>query len=129
MKEYVLNAQSTLTELEVTSSINQKLNTSCPVNLIRKIMKDEANLSFNRVKSRPRNIDLKKINSTRNLFAINFSKMILEKSLLINIDESSINRSVKNAYSWGVIGHPIECLNSALAGSASMIMAILSNGS
>ena len=30
---------------------------------------------------------------------------------------------------WGVIGHPIECQNSALAGSASMIMAILSNGS
>ena len=44
MKEYVLNVQSTLTELEVISSINQKLNTSCPVNLIRKIMKNEANL-------------------------------------------------------------------------------------
>ena len=129
IKEYVLNAKSRLTVLEVTSSINQKLNTSYQVNLIRMIMKNEANISFKRVKSRPRNIDLKKINSTWNLFAINFSKMILEKSLLTNIDESSINRSVKNAYSWRVIGHPIECQTSALAGSASMIMAILSNGS
>ena len=55
--------------------------------------------------------------------------MISEKPLLINIDKSSINRSFKNAYSWGVIGHPIEYQNSAIAGSASMIIVILYNWS
>ena len=91
-------------------------------------MKNEANLSFKRVKSRPNNIDLKRLSSIRNFFAIKFSKIVTENTLLINIDEPSINRSVKLAYSWGPKGMPIESQNSALVGSESMIMAICSNG-
>ena len=128
IEEYTLNAKSTITAKEVTAAVNKALNTSYSVCFVRKIMKSEANLSFKRVKSRPRNIDLLKISATRNLFAIKFSKIISEKLLLINIDESSINRGVKNAYSWGLKGYPIECQNSVIAGSASMIMAICSNG-
>ena len=47
---------------------------------------------------------------------------------MINIDESSINRNAKNAYSRGVKGCSIKCQNSIIAGSASMIIAICSNG-
>ena len=128
IEEYALNAKSTITAKEVTVAIKKVLNASYSVSIIRKIMKNGVNLSFKKVKSRPRNIDLLKIKATRNLFAIKFSKIISEKLLLINIDESSINRSVKNAYSWGVKGYPIECQNSVISGSASMIMAICSNG-
>ena len=91
-------------------------------------MRNEANLTFKRVKSRPNSIDLKRVCSIRNLFAIKFSKVVSKDALLINIDESSINRSVKIAYSWGVNGQPIEFQNISLSGSASIIMAICSNG-
>ena len=103
-------------------------NTSYSVDFIRKITKNESNLTFKRVKSRPNNIDLKRVCSIRNLFAIKFSKVVSKDALLINIDESSINRSVKIAYSWGVKGQPIESQNISLSGSASIIMAICSNG-
>ena len=108
--------------------INRTLNTFYSVSFIWKIMKNEANLSFKRVKSFPSNIDLKRLSSIRNFFDIKYSKIVTENILLINIDESSINRSVKLAYSWGLKGMPIESHNSALVGSASMIIAICSNG-
>ena len=128
IKNYVLNAKGTLTAKDVTESINKELRTSHPVSFIRNMMKRDVNLSFKRVKSRPNNVDFKRVHSIRSLFAVKFSKIVSEKSLLINIDESSINKDVKIAYSWGIKGKPIESQNSSLAGSASIIMAICSNG-
>ena len=100
IKEYVLNIKNTLTAQEVTMHINRTLNTFYSVSFIRKIIKNEANLSFKRVKSRPNNIDLKRLSSIRNLFTIKFSKIVTENTLLISIDESSINISVKLAYQY-----------------------------
>ena len=101
ISEYVANTRKTLTTKEVTININRSFNTSYSVDFIRKIMKNESNITFKRVISRPNNIDWKKVYSIRNLFAIKFSKVVSKDALLINIDESSINRSVKIAY-YGV---------------------------
>ena len=65
----------------------------------------------------------------RNLFAVKFSKFISKDTLLINIDESSINRNTKLQYSWWFKGVPIESQNSLFVGSVRMVMAILSNSS
>ena len=124
----IRNFKSELTAKEIANKVNDELNTSYSVNIIRSIMKNDANLSFKRVKSRPNSIDLNRINSIRNLFSINFAKIVTEKTLLINIDKLSINRNVKSVYSWGVKGLPIESQNSVFAGSVSLIMAICSNG-
>ena len=124
----IRNFKSTLTAKEIANKVNDELNTSYSVNIIRSIMKNDANLSFKRVKSRPNSIDLNRINSIRNLSSIKFAKIVTEKTLLINIDESSINRNVKSVYSWGVKGLPIESQNSVFAGSVSLIMAICTNG-
>ena len=128
INKWIWNFKSTLTAKEITNKVNDELNTSYSANIIRSIMKNDVNLSFKRVKSRPNSIDLNRINSIRNLFSINFAKIVTEKTLLINIDESSINRNVKSVYSWGVKGLPIESQNSVFAGSVSLIMAICSNG-
>ena len=58
----------------------------------------------------------------------NISKEINMKTLLINIDESSINRFVKTNNSWGYKGKPIKWNNSLFTGSISWILAICSNG-
>ena len=92
-------------------------------------MKSQAKLNFKRVKSRPWNIDIEKISWIRGLFAVKFSKQITKETLLINIDESSIDRSTKEKYSWGFKGTPIETKNVWFRGSVSMVMAICSNGS
>ena len=38
------------------------------------------------------------------LFAIKFSKLVQISSLVINIDETSINRHIKSNYSWSKKG-------------------------
>ena len=38
------------------------------------------------------------------LFAIKFSKLVQISSRVINIDETSINRHIKNNYSWSKKG-------------------------
>ena len=128
IKEYLHNHSHTITAKEVTFHINQKLQNNFGVDFIRKVMKHHLRLSFKRVKPRPNSINLEKVGSIRKLFAFKFSKLISEDTLIVNIDESSINRRVSTNYTWGIKGFPIECRNSPFAGSVSLVMAICSNG-
>ena len=72
------------------------------------MMKIELNLTYKRVKTRPNNVDFNKINASRQLFAIKISKLIKISSLVINIDETSINRHIKSSYSWSKKGKANE---------------------
>ena len=129
IKDYILKTRTTVTAKEITNHINLIQQKSYSVKYIRNFMKSQAKLTFKRVKSRPWNIDIEKISWIRGLFAVKFSKQIKKETLLINIDESSINRSTKEKYSWGFKGTPIEAKNVWFRGSVSMVMAICSNGS
>ena len=90
-----------MTAIEVADHLNGTLNQSYSVEAIRSIMKEKLKLSFKRVKSRSNSINFDKINSMRRLFSIKFPKFIDANTLVINIDEASINRNTKNNYSWG----------------------------
>ena len=86
-------------------------------------------MSYKRVKSRPTNINLKKINNIRSLFAVKYLKEVSTETLMINVGESSLNREIKSNYSWGIKGKSIETKNISFTGSISLILVILSNGS
>ena len=104
------------------------MNANYSVSVIRRFMKTQMRLSFKRVKSHPNNVNLQKIESIRKLLAVTHSKSISKNTLLINIDESSINRSVKTLYSWSFRGVSNEKKNSSFSGSTSWVLAICSNG-
>ena len=127
--EFIFNVKHTVTAKEITNYINLILDTTYSVKFIRGFMKKKVNISYKKVKSRQISINMNKIKMIRNLFAVKFSQFILKDTLLINNDESSINRNTKLQYSWGFKGVPIESQNSLFVGSVSMLMAILSNGS
>ena len=91
-------------------------------------MKNNCNLSCIRCKSRPNTIDLNKIKASRCLFAIKSSQVIDSSTLIINVDESSINRKTKLNYAWSVKGNPKEYQNTPFRRSISLVLAILSNG-
>ena len=57
-------------------------------------MKDQLMLRFKKIKQRPNNIGLYKVKLKRRLFALRFAKVVSEKTLIVNIDESSINRGI-----------------------------------
>ena len=68
-------------------------------------MKDQINMNFRREKYRLTNIDLKKINCVRSLFAVKHLKENTADTLMKYIDESSFNREIKTRYSWGIKGN------------------------
>ena len=62
-------------------------------------MRNKTNLRYKKIKSRLSNVNFMIIGSTRRLFAVMFSKAINDNTLVINIDESFINRNLKTKYS------------------------------
>ena len=129
IREFVIHTKSTFTAKDVTRHINLMLNSEYSIKAIRDLMKTQMNMTFKRVKSRPTSIDLQKINNVRSLFAIKYLKETNEKTLTINIDESSLNKEIKTKYSWGIKGKPLEVKNCSFTGSISCILAVCSNGS
>ena len=61
-----------------------------------------------RVKICPNNANLQKIHMIRGLYAVKLSKSISNNTLLVNIDESLINRKNKNSLSWSFKDVPTE---------------------
>ena len=129
IKEHLKTTKHTLNAKEITKYLNNSLNLAYSVSFIRTIMKSQMRLSYKRVKSRPNGVDLDRLNSIRSLFTIKFSRLIDRDTLLVNIDESCINRKVKSNYYWGFKGCPVEVNNSAISDSANLIVSICTNGS
>ena len=125
---FIKNCEYSFTTNDVTQHVNLKLNTNYPVKLIRTIMKNELNLSYKKVKSRPNSIDLNKVESARILFSIKFAQIVNSNTLVLNMGASSINRNTKHHYSWSLKGTQKEVKNIPFVGSASIIAWILSNG-
>ena len=91
-------------------------------------MKKEVKLAYKKIKPRPANVNFDKIHSARSLFAVKFAQIVTERTLIINIDESSINRHIKRDYSWIFKGQNKELKNAFYSGSVSIVMGIWSNG-
>ena len=71
-------------------------------------MKSNMNLTYIRVKPRLNNVDLVKLDLTRKLFAVKIAKFLSETRLIINMDQSSINKNMKSNRGWGLKGTEIE---------------------
>ena len=113
---------------DITVLVNNLIDTNYPIYFVRGFMKNELNYSFKRIKSRLNNIDMKKIKSIISLYLIKLNQSITSNTLVINVDESSLNRHIKYNYSWSMKGIPWEVKNSPFVGSASLCLAICSNG-
>ena len=94
---------------------------------MRNFMKKEVELVFKKIKPRLANVNFDKIHSARSLFAVKFSQIVTERTLIINIGEASINRHIKRDYSWIFKGQYKEVNNDFYYGSVSIIMGIWSN--
>ena len=127
--EYLIITQHAFNVQDVTDYVNSELTESFPSYFIQKFMKSSMRLTYKKVKPRPNNINLCKLEMIRVLFSIKITKLLNDSTLVINMDQSSINRHMKSNRSWGLRGAEIECKNSNFSGSVSLCMAILSNGS
>ena len=122
------NTDTTFNVKDITNYANKQLKTNYPTQFVKNFMKIKLNFSYKRVKPRPNNIDLKRLEWIRRLFSIKFSQLVDSNTLIINIDESSIGRNTKQNYSWGIRGYPIEAKVISIKGSISQWTALFSNG-
>ena len=124
----IVHTNIPLNAVEVTKIVNDRLKTNYNSSFIRKILKYNLHMSFKRIKSRPNSIDLNRVKAIRQLYIVKLWQEITVDTLIVNIDESSINRSIMTNYSWGIKGVAKEATNAPFSGSLSIIMSILSNG-
>ena len=100
IKDYLKYQKSHFNAEDVSKFVNIKLRNKYPIYMIRNIMKQQLNLSYKRINSRPLNVDFERLLLSRILFSIHFSKIINDDLLLINIDELWLNKATKANYSW-----------------------------
>lgn len=85
-------------------------------------------LSYKKGWKRRIDIDKNKLSYIRYLYSIRMAKHINEDFLMVNIDETSLNRGVLNQISCLKIGSNYEFFNQKFKDSLSHISATSSNG-
>ena len=109
--------------------VDLKLSNKYPIYMIRNIMKQQLNLSYKRINSRPLNVDFERLLLSRIIFSMRISKIINDDILLINIDEAWLNKETKANYSWESTGMNGESQSINLANTMNIVLAIWSNRS
>ena len=120
--------EHTFSAANVTEYVNKVMNEAYSVQFVRAFMKEEAKLTFKKVKQRPSSVNFAKIKESRRLFASKLGKLLTWETLVINIDESFINRHIKNSYSWSEKGIQKEAKSIIFSVNVSLVLALCSNG-
>ena len=94
IKKFINWVDHAFNSIEITNHVNIELNKNYKLYFIRNLMKSELNLTLKIVKPRPNNVNFYFLKTRRQLFAVKFSQFISGDTLVINIDESSINRNI-----------------------------------
>ena len=89
-----------LTVNYVVNHINLKFTSNYSKYFIRKQVRNTADFKYKKVRSRLWSVDLAKIGWSRRNFVIKFAQITNKESLMINIDEYCVNRSLKVDHSW-----------------------------
>ena len=84
--------------------------------------------SYKRWASRPITLDLSRQAMWEALFSVKLSKIIHKFEVIVNIDESAFNRSIKWNYFWAPRGSTVPIWNSCFGKSFGLISAITTEG-
>ena len=92
-------------------------------------MKSEPDLTLKEVKPRSNFVNFDILRASRQLFAVKYSQLISSDTFVINLDETLINRNIKNSNSWSKKVYPEEeAKNTSFVGSVNWKIVILWNG-
>ena len=112
---------------KIQNLIHNELGEVYSIYIIRKYIKDALKYRFKKGSSRPPKYISRRIQLTKALFCTELLSLIFKKEIVINIDESSFERSIKRHYSWLPKGKSCAIINDRLIGKATLILATWSN--
>ena len=117
-----------MTLSKIRNEIFQTFGIKYSIHKIRKYLKDELRYTYRKGSSRPCRYNVRRIQLIKELFCSELLQIILSKEIIINVDECSFDRTLKQAYSWFPRGKSWAVINAVYQGKANLILATISNG-
>ena len=108
--------------------IEAELGESYQISELRNFIKKEMKYSYKKGNSRPPIYKENRTQLKKALFCIELLSLIACGGVVINWDESSFDRSIKQQYSWLPVGQSCQIINDRLKGRASLILATWNTG-
>ena len=95
---------------------------------VKQFIKNEMGYSYKKGWSRPYKYSTRRVLLVKTLYWSELLKLLIDGKGVVNIDESSFNRSIKNHYSWLPIGESASILNANVKGKSTLILGVWSTG-
>ena len=112
----------------IKKHIESKLKECYSTQEIRNYIKNEMKYTYKKGNSRPPVYTKSTTQFKKALFCTELLSLIADGNVVINWDESSFDRSVKQEYSWLPAGQSCKIINDRLKGRASLILATWMTG-
>ena len=128
VKDYIRPPTFPVTIGKLQSAIHSKMGEKYSIHLLRKFIRNELKYRFKKGSSRPPKYMSRRIQLVKALFWTELLSLLYRTEVVINVDESSFERSIKRQYSWLPKGKSSAIINDRLRGKASLILATWSNG-
>ena len=121
--------QFSMTIKKIRKTVYDELGETYSSYIVKNFVKNALKFNFKKGCSRPPKYIQPKTVITKGLFWTELLRMIhKQQQLIFNVDEWSFTRAVKAEYSWLPVGKSSMVINDHWKGSASLIMALGSNG-
>ena len=114
--------------MDIQKELNDKYRTQVSIPKIRRCLKYELHYSYKRWAPRPVDLNMQNQAYSKAYSSAKISKNIDCFDVLINIDETTLNKATKENYSWTQIGIPTPIWNITFKNSVSIIAAITTEG-
>ena len=108
--------------------LESKLREEYPLHKIRSYVKREMKFVYKKSSSRPPVYATMRSQLVKALFWTELLLLMAKGKIIINLDESSFDRSVKRQFSWLPVGRSYPIINDKLKGRASLILATWNSG-
>ena len=89
---------------------------------VKQFVKEEMSYRFKKGWSRPPKYATKRTQLIKVLYWTEFLSMLVDGKTIVNVDESSFNRSTKSQYSWLPIGEGCQIINDTLKGKVTLVL-------
>ena len=95
---------------------------------IKQFVAKDMRYSYKKGSSRPPKYATNTVQLVKVLYCTELLKLLIDGKVVVNVDESSFDRSIKNQYSWLPKGKSEAILNDNIKGKATLILATWSTG-
>ena len=128
IKHFIFDRKFWVTAPQIAHFIKKNTNQEIAQNAIRRYLREDLRFSYKKGTPKPWSIDLDKLRAGRIWYSSELTKQVNQRTLLVNIDETSLSKSTFNNRSWFPKGNSGEVFSIGFKSSISLILAIISEG-